>query len=175
MPAVAAEPGKSGMPQFDPSGFTPQMVWLAISFIFLYIVMAKVALPRINETLEDRAKRVEGNLDKAQALKQQAEAAREAYEKAVADSRARASTLTAQSAERAAKHAADQHQALAATLAAQGQEAEARIAGARAKALESTHIIAAEMAREATRKLLGRDIGEAEAQAAVKSVIVKAH
>jgi F-type H+-transporting ATPase subunit b len=162
------------VPQLDVASFAPQLIWLAITFILLYLLMAKLALPRVATVLEERAKRIEDNLEKAEGLKREAEAAREAYEKMVAQSRAKASSLTAQAVERAAKDAADRQQALAATLAAQGRETEEKIAGARAKALESTHTIAAEVARDAVRKLLGRDVGEAGAQAAVKSVIAKA-
>lgn len=163
------------MPQLDVATFAPQLIWLAITFILLYVLMAKVALPRVADVLEERSKRIEGNLDKAQALKQEAEAARAAYEKAVAESRAKANTLTAGAADRAAKEAAERQHALAAKLAEQGRETEERIAGARAKALESTHAIAADVAREAIRKLLGREVDDASAQAAVKSVIAKAH
>jgi F-type H+-transporting ATPase subunit b len=162
------------VPQLDVATFAPQLIWLAITFFLLYLLMAKVALPRVGAVLEERAKRIEGNLEKAEALKREAEAAREAYERAVAESRAKAGTLTAQAAERATKEAADRQHALAASLAAKGQETEKRIADARAKALESTNSIAADVAREAVRKLLGRDVDDASAQAAVKSVIAKA-
>ncbi len=162
------------MPQLDVASFAPQLIWLAITFVLLYLLMAKLALPRIADVLQDRAKRIEDNLDKAESLKREAETAREAYEKAVAESRARANALTTQAADRAAKDAAAQQQALAARLAEQGRETEERIAAARAQALASTHVIAAEVARAAVRKLLGRDIDEATAQAAVKSVVAKA-
>lgn len=163
------------MPQLDIATFAPQLIWLAISFVLLYVLMAKVALPRVADVLDERTKRIEGNLEKAETLKREAQSAREAYETAIAESRAKASMLTSQAADRAAKEAAERQHALAATLAEQGREVEQKIAAARAKALESTHTIAAEVAREAVRKLLGRDVDASAAEAAVKSVIAKAH
>lgn len=162
------------MPQLDIATFAPQLIWLAITFILLYLLMAKVALPRVADVLQERTKRIDDNLDKAQTLKQEAEAARQAYEKAIAESRAKGSALTTGAADRAAKEAADRQHTLAVKLAEQGRETEERIAEARVKALAGTHTIAAEVAREAVRKLLGRDVDEGAAQAAVKSVIAKA-
>jgi F-type H+-transporting ATPase subunit b len=162
------------VPQLDVATFAPQIIWLAITFLLLYVLMAKVALPRVAEVLEERTKRIEGNLEKADALKREAEAARDAYEKAIAESRAKAGTLTSQAADRAAKEAAERQHALAATLAEQARDTEQKIAAARAKALESTHSIAADVAREAVRKLLGRDVDSTAVDAAVKSVVAKA-
>ena len=163
------------MPQLDPSSFAPQLVWLAITFILLYVLMEKLALPSIGEVPEERKKRIDGNLDKAAALRAEAETAKAAYEKALAESRAKAHALTAAAADRAHKEAAARQQAVAATLAAQSKAAEETIATARAGALSHTQSIAAEIAREAVRKLLGQDIDAATADAAVKSAAAKAN
>lgn len=157
------------MPQLDPSVFSPQLVWLAITFALLYLLMARVALPRIADVLEARKSRIDADLEKAAALRDEAQAAKDAYEKAQAEARAKAHALTAAAADRAAREAAERQQALAAKLAAQTRDAEARIAEARAQALAHTHTIAAEVARDAVRKLLGQEVDAAQAQAAVQA------
>ena len=77
--------------------------------------------------------------------------------------------MTAAAADRAHKEATARQQAVAATLAAQTKAAEEKIATARASALSHTQTIAAEIARDAVRKLLGQDIDAATADAAVKA------
>ena len=92
----------AGLPQLDTSQYAPQVIWLVISFALLYVLMARVALPRIGQVLEERQDRVNDNLEKAGALKAEAESVAEAYEGALADARAEAQAIVHQAAERMA-------------------------------------------------------------------------
>ena len=70
------------MPQFDPAVWVPQLVWLAITFVVLYLLMAKIALPRVGEVLEEREQRINESLRKADGLKRDAEDAVAAWRRA---------------------------------------------------------------------------------------------
>src|ERR1041385_5689508 len=87
-----SEHGK-GFPPFDPTTFASQVLWLAITFVALYLLMSRIALPRVATILENRQSRITGDLADAQRLKDQSDAAIAAHEKALAEARSRAQAL----------------------------------------------------------------------------------
>ncbi len=159
------------MPQLDTATFAPQLVWLAITFIGLYLILARAVLPRIASVLEERQKRIDVTLEKAEALKVEAEAARADYEQALDEARLDAQTRLSEAADVLAREAAERHEALAGKLAQEGKEAEERIGAAMQEALKHIHTVAAEVAGEATEKLIGTKVGEQGARAAVETVL----
>jgi F-type H+-transporting ATPase subunit b len=144
------------MPQFDPALWPPQLVWLAISFVILYLLMARVALPRVSQALEEREFRINESLRKADALKDQAEDAVAAYEKMMAEARAKAQEQLRSVRERAAAEAAERNAELTERLTALIAEAEARIATAREEAVGNIRDIAVEVAQAAVARLIGK-------------------
>lgn len=159
------------MPQLDASSFSPQLVWLAISFIVLYVLMAKVALPKVGQVLDERQFRIDDNLDSAAKLKTEAEAAAKAYDKSLADARAQAQAEVRKIADAMAAEAARHHAELGAKLGQEIAAAEAKIAQARDAALENLREMAVGVARQAAGKLTGIEIGEAAAGVAVDAVL----
>jgi F-type H+-transporting ATPase subunit b len=55
----------SGFPPFDAHSFASQLTWLAIAFVLLYVLMAKLALPKVAGVIENRQKRIEGDVAEA--------------------------------------------------------------------------------------------------------------
>ena len=143
------------MPQLDYHTFLPQIVWLAITFVILYILMSRVALPKVHEAIEGRRQRIAGDLGRAAALKDEAEAALAAYRKTLADARAAAQETLRQTGEKLAAEAAERQHQLAATLAEQVAAAERRIAAGRDQALGEIRGIAAEVGGAIVEKLTG--------------------
>ncbi len=154
------------MPQLDVATYAPQLVWLIISFVLLYVLMARLALPRIADVLEDRKRRREDNLSKAEELEKEAEALSEAYETQLSETRAQAHAQVGTAVE-AAKSRHDAAIAeLETGLRGKVAEAETAITAARTTAMADAAGIAAEAARLAAEKIGGVAVDAAAAQAA---------
>lgn len=144
------------MPQLEQIwSFPSQIIWLTITFAALFLVMWKVAVPRIADVLESRQQRIEDNLDKAAAFKRDAEAAIEAYEKAMTEARSEAQSLINETAQGLAQEAAKQEAELAEKLQAKIAESETAIAKAKEAAIAGVRDMAQDIAISATEKLSG--------------------
>jgi F-type H+-transporting ATPase subunit b len=166
----ASEHGR-GFPPFDPSTFASQLVSLAITFVALYLLMARVALPRIGSILEERRARIDGDLGDAQRLKAQSDEAIAAYEKALADARGRAQALANQARAREAAAAEAQRRQLDAALNARIAAAEKDIAATRSAAMTNVRGIATEAAAAIVERLIGRTPAGQDVDNAVAEVL----
>ncbi|MBI3498302.1 MAG: F0F1 ATP synthase subunit B' [Proteobacteria bacterium] len=171
--AIAAEHEKGGLPQLDAHGFPGQIFWLAVTFILFYVFVARVALPRIGKTLAARALRIQGQIAEAERIKNAAAAALADYEKARADSRAKAQAEVNAALQLAATEAAKREAVLAQSLGAETKKAEARLAEAKAEAIRNLGAVALEVTRLAAERLIGVNLAEGEAKRAVDSVLAE--
>ncbi len=89
-------PPNEAFPPFDRDTFPSQLFWLAICFIALYVMTARLVRPRVGGIIEGRNRRIAGDLAEASRLKGESDAAIAAYEKALADARARAQAIAAE-------------------------------------------------------------------------------
>src|SRR5205814_3714041 len=85
-----------GFPPFDPSTFASQLVSLVIAFVALYLIVSKIALPRVGSLLDERQDKIEGDLAEAERLKQASDGALKAYEGELAAARSRAHAISSE-------------------------------------------------------------------------------
>jgi F-type H+-transporting ATPase subunit b len=170
---TAAPPpeAKEPFPPFNSETFASQLLWLAITFIVLYVLLKRVAIPRIGGILKERADRIAGDLEKAQQAKADSEAAVVGYEKALAAARTNANTI-AEQARNDAKAAADSERA-----ATEGElnkkiaASEAGIAAIKQRALSEVNAIASDTATAIVKALAGADVAKPDADAAVSDAM----
>jgi F-type H+-transporting ATPase subunit b len=162
--AMAAE---GGMPQLNPHDFAPQIVWLVITFVVLYLVMSKLAIPTISDTIEKRQGKIQGDLDAAEKASEDTRALVAAYEKRLADAREEARRQHREQAEADSAAAAARLTELGTTLNARIDEAEKRIAGQRAQVMEGLEDMAHDIAADVYSKLSGQPADRATLRAKV--------
>jgi F-type H+-transporting ATPase subunit b len=155
------------MPQLNPLDWAPQLIWLAITFSILYLLMKRVALPKIGSVIEARASRISGDLEAADKLRRQTEEAIAAYEQALAEAKARAHGIAEDARSRLKEEVAAERAALDRELARKSEEAEARIQQAKISALKDVNAVAVETAAEIVQRLIGVAPAKPEVSAAV--------
>jgi F-type H+-transporting ATPase subunit b len=159
--------GHNAFPPFQAQHFPSQLVWLAISFVLLYMLMSKIALPRIGSILADRTKLISDDLAAAERLKLQSDAAHTAYEKSLADARARAQGIASATREQQARDAAAIQQRLETQLHERLAAAEQSIARTRSAAMGNVRSIAADTASAIVERLIGKTPAEQDIAAAL--------
>jgi F-type H+-transporting ATPase subunit b len=174
--ATAAMPPQEksgGMPQLVFGDFPPQLIWLAISFVLLLILMSRVAMPRVASTIEQRATRIKGDLDRAERVKIEADAALATYQKTIADARAKAQGELRQTQAEIAAETAKRETAFGQQLAQRGKAAEDSIAQAKTQALRDLRGVGAEVTGGVLAKVAGLRPPAAQIQAAVDAAMTE--
>ncbi|MGB3244087.1 MAG: F0F1 ATP synthase subunit B' [Sulfitobacter sp.] len=149
----AAEPG---MPQLDFATWDNQIFWLVIALIATYLILSRVALPRIGGVLAERQGTISNDIAAAEDLKAKAVEAEAAYDKALVDARAEAGRIVA---EAKADIQADLDVAIAEAdkdIAAKSAESEKAIAEIRAGALDAVKVVAKDTAKEIVAAMGGK-------------------
>jgi F-type H+-transporting ATPase subunit b len=153
-PAVARA---EGMPQLDFANplTTSQVVWGAIIFALLYVLLSRVGLPRVSEVIEQRARHIATDLETARASKSRADSAAREVAEATARARGEAQAAINAALDAAKQESAARISALNERLEKQLQEAEAQIGAARVAALRALRQVATETAADVINRLTG--------------------
>lgn len=149
-------PAEKVFPPFDPTYFLTQTFWLLLTFGILYLLLSRIFLPRIGQTIEERSSRIADDLDAASRMQKDAEEAEKSYERALADAKAKAHNVaetTRQSVDAEIQVEMDAADAEAAKVA---DIAEARIRDVRLKAMANIESVAADAAQAAVEALTGK-------------------
>jgi len=142
-------------PPFDSSTFASQLVSLVVFFVALYIIVSRIALPRVGAVIDARQNKIEGDLAEAQTMKDESEAALKAYEDDLAKARSKAQAIGAETREKLSTASEAERKSLEDRLAAKLADAEKTIAATRSTAMSNVRSIAADAASAIVQRLTG--------------------
>lgn len=166
----AHEAASGGLPQFNPEFYASQAFWVLLIFVLLYVFFSKSILPVLSSTIENRRAQLDGDLENARAMKEEAERVRKAYEKALAEARSRAQMILSDN-ERAIKaRVSESLSALQEKSLKEMERTQASLTEAKAEAMKDIEGIAAQAATQAAHKIAGLSADAELVQSVVKTI-----
>jgi F-type H+-transporting ATPase subunit b len=146
---------KAPFPPFQKDTFASQLVSLVIAFVALYLIVSRIALPRVGKTIDDRQNAIDRDLADAQKLKDESDGALRAYESELAAARSRAQAIGAETREKLSAASEAERKKLEERLSLKLADAEKTIASTRATAMRNVRGIAADAAAAIVQRLTG--------------------
>ena len=146
---------KAPFPPFQKDTFASQLVSLVIAFVALYLIVSRIALPRVGSLLDERQNKIEGDLAQAQKLKDASDDALKAYESELAAARSRAQAISAETREKLNAASEAERKTLEQRLSVKLADAEKTIASTRETAMSNVRGIAADAAAAIVQRLTG--------------------
>jgi len=151
----AEEESQKGMPQLNPDSYVSQVFWLAVFFILTLAFLRFVGIPRIRAIVDERTRKIGGDIASAETLRTQAAEAEKTYDATMAEARGKARQLLAETHERNTATLAEETRQAAATTERQVEQAVRGIEDAQERALKGIRDVAVGLAAEITQKLSG--------------------
>lgn len=161
------------MPQLNVQDFAPQLFWLALTFILLYLILSRIALPRVGQVLEERSNRIATDLATAAQLRDDTEKAIADYEKALAEARASAHQIARKAREEMNADIERERSGVDRQISEKLAAAEKHITTLKESALGHIEEIATETAEAIVARLLGKSVKKSDLQGAVKEALGK--
>jgi F-type H+-transporting ATPase subunit b len=149
--------------------YLSQLLWLAIALGFIFFVIARGMVPKIQATVESREKRIAADLEAAQQARVAADATEEAWRARMDAARAEAAKIASEAKQASALDTETKARAAAVKIARKADAAEAKLRAAVASARAEIEAVAAEASRELVEKLTGARIDPTQAAQAVKA------
>ena len=159
------------MPQINQLSeiFLSQLFWLLLVFGFIYFVIGRGMVPKIQSTVEAREKRVSDDLERAQAARQAAEETEADWRARMDAARAEAAKLAQDARQESARQTEAKVRKAAEKINLKVESAEAKIRDALESARAEIATVAAEAAQDMVGRLTGIKVDKKDAAAAVKA------
>jgi F-type H+-transporting ATPase subunit b len=155
-PASGGSHEETTFPPFDPANFTSLLIWLTLTFGLLYLLMSKIAVPRIETILNTRTHKISQDISEANVLRAKAEEAAAAHEKTIADAKAKAVALAQETHAKLNAETEAKRLALEVELNAKLAASEEQVLAMKAKAMGHVESIAGETAAAIVQHITGK-------------------
>ena len=162
-----------GMPQLNPEFWVSQIFWLILIFSSLYIIMWKIFLPKISDSIENRKSRIIGDLNETQKLKENAEKKLREYNKIIEDTKKEAKKIIEDNKKKLENDIKSKKQKFNEEIEKELMSVEKEIKSLKKSSISSINKIAAEVSSEVIKQLVGTSVNMSNVSAIVEDISKK--
>lgn len=164
---------EKGMPQLNPEFWASQIFWLILIFSSLYIIIWKIFLPKITDSIENRKSRVIGDLNETQKLKENAEKKLSEYNKIIEDTKKEAKRIIEDNKKKLENDIKNKKQKFNEEIEKELMLAEKEIKNLKKSSISSINKIAVEISSEMIKRLVGTGVNASNVSAIVEDISKK--
>src|SRR5689334_1910799 len=149
--------------------YLSQLFWLAVALGFIFFVIARGMLPKIQATVEAREQRIASDLEQAQAARAEADKTEADWRERMDAARAEAARIAQEAKQASARDTEAKVQKASEKLNLKIEAAEKQLREARDKARAEIEVVAAEATQGMVARLTGVNVDKQDAAQAVKA------
>ena len=164
---------EGGMPQLNPEFWASQIFWLILTFSGLYIIIWKIFLPKITDSIENRKSRIINDLNETQKLKENAEKKLREYNKIIEDTKKEAKKIIEDNKKKLENDIKSKKQKFNEEIEKELMSVEKEIKNLKKSSISSINKIAAEVSSEVIKQLVGTSINMSNVSAIVEDISKK--
>ena len=161
---------EGGMPQLNTEFWASQIFWLILIFSSLYIIIWKIFLPKITDSIENRKSRVIGDLNGAQKLKENAEKILGEYNKIIEDTKKEAKRIIEDDKKKLENDIKNKKQKFNEEIEKELMSVEKEIKSLKKSSISSINKIAVEVSSEVIKQLVGTGVNMSNVSAIIEDI-----
>jgi len=162
-----------GMPQLNPEFWVSQIFWLILIFSSLYIIMWKIFLPKITDSIENRKSRIVSDLNETQKFKENAEKKLDEYNKIIEDTKKEAKRIIEDNKKKLENDIKSKKQKFNEEIEKELISVEKEIKSLKKSSISSINKIAVEVSSEVIRQIVGAEMNMSKVSAIVEDISKK--
>ena len=159
-----------GMPQLDPEFWPAQIFWLILIFFSLYMVIWKIFLPKITDSIENRKSKVMNDLNETQKFKENTEKKLNEYNKIIEDTTKEAKRIIEDSRKKLENDIKNKKQKFNEEIEKELMIIEKEIEALKKSSISNINKIAVEISSEIIKQIVGTEINKSNISAIVEDV-----
>ena len=164
---------EGGMPQLNPEFWASQIFWLILIFSSLYIIMWKIFLPKITDSIENRKSRIVNDLNESQKFKDGAEKKLEEYSKIIEEAKKEAKKIIEDNKKKLERDIKSKKQKFDEEIEKELSDTYGEIKSLKKISVVSINKIAKEISAEIISKIIGTEVNMSNVSALVEEVSKK--